>query len=340
MSYVEIRGLSKRFGETTVFEDIDLDVDEGKICVLVGPSGCGKTTLLRAVAGLATSDKGAISIDGRDVTAVEAKHRGVGMVFQHYALFPNMTVEQNLAFGLQQKKLSKSDIAERVAAIIKVMGLEPRAKARPAELSGGQRQRVALARALVLQPKLLLLDEPLSALDAQIRKRLRDELKRLQQEFGFTAIFVTHDQEEAMMLGDVVAIMQGGQFSQIGPPAEIYNRPASLAVAEFIGDFNIFEPAFVKNIFKRSTKFPWAIRPEAIDLHKPDAKLSEKSQDMQTEVTIKSVQVLGAMVRHFVHVGQTTIKVDALNKVGRQTFQPGDKALICIPGNAISEMNK
>ena len=264
MSYVEIRGLSKRFGETTVFEDIDLDVDEGKICVLVGPSGCGKTTLLRAVAGLATSDKGAISIDGRDVTAVEAKHRGVGMVFQHYALFPNMTVEQNLAFGLQQKKLPKAEIADRVAAIIKVMGLEPRAKARPAELSGGQRQRVALARALVLQPKLLLLDEPLSALDAQIRKRLRDELKRLQQEFGFTAIFVTHDQEEAMMLGDVVAIMQSGQFSQIGPPAEIYNRPASLAVAEFIGDFNIFEPSFVKNIFNRLTKFPWAIRPEAI----------------------------------------------------------------------------
>ena len=262
------------------------------------------------------------------------------MVFQHYALFPNMTVEQNLAFGLQQKKLPKAEIVERVAAIIKVMGLEPRAKARPAELSGGQRQRVALARALVLQPKLLLLDEPLSALDAQIRKRLRDELKRLQQEFGFTAIFVTHDQEEAMMLGDVVAIMQSGQFSQIGPPAEIYNRPASLAVAEFIGDFNIFEPAFVKSIFNRSTKFPWAIRPEAIDLHKPDAKLPEKSKDMQAEVTIKSVQVLGAMVRHFVRIDQTTIKVDALNKVGRQTFQPGDKALISIPENSISEMNK
>ncbi len=198
---------------------------------------------------------------------------------------------------------------------------------------------MALARALVLQPKLLLLDEPLSALDAQIRKRLRDELKRLQQEFGFTAIFVTHDQEEAMMLGDVVAIMQSGQFSQIGPPAEIYNRPASLAVAEFIGDFNIFEPAFVKNIFNKATKYPWAIRPEAIDLHKPDAKLPEKSKDMQAEVTIKSVQVLGAMVRHFVRIDQTTIKVDALNKMGRQTFQPGDKALISIPGNAISEIS-
>ena len=340
MSYVEIRGLSKRFDRTVVFEDIDLDVDEGKICVLVGPSGCGKTTLLRAVAGLATPDTGAISIDGRDVTAVEAKHRGVGMVFQHYALFPNMTVEQNLAFGLQQKKLPKVEVAERVAAIIKVMDLEQRAKARPAALSGGQRQRVALARALVLQPKLLLLDEPLSALDAQIRKRLRDELKRLQQEFGFTAIFVTHDQEEAMMLGDVVAIMQSGHFSQIGPPAEIYNRPASLAVAEFIGDFNIFEPSFVKSIFGKRSDFPWAIRPEAIDLFPPDTKPPKNSKAMQAEITIKSVQVLGAMVRHFVHAGETTIKVDVLNKMGRQIFQPGDKAQIQIANDSITEMSK
>jgi len=142
------------------------------------------------------------------------------------------------------------------------------------------------------------------------------------------------------MLGDVVAIMQSGHFSQIGPPAEIYNRPASLAVAEFIGDFNIFEPSFVKSIFNKSTKFSWAIRPEAIDLHKPGTKLTKEPKAMQAEVSIKSVQVLGAMVRHFVSVGQTTIKVDALNKVGRQAFQPGDKALIRIPDNAISEMTK
>lgn len=180
MSYVEIRSLSKSFDVTPVFTDIDLDVAQGQICVLVGPSGCGKTTLLRAIAGLATPDGGSICIDGRDVTGVEAKNRGVGMVFQHYALFPNMTVEQNLAFGLQQKKMSAGEISQKVSAMIGLMGLESRAGARPAALSGGQRQRVALARALVLEPKLLLLDEPLSALDAQIRKRLRDELKKLQ----------------------------------------------------------------------------------------------------------------------------------------------------------------
>ena len=256
MSYVEIRKLTKRFDGTMVFEDIDLDVEQGRICVLVGPSGCGKTTLLRAVAGLTRPDSGHIMIDGRDVTHVEAKHRGVGMVFQHYALFPNMTVEQNLAFGLEQKKLARPEIAKKVAAVIELMGLGPRAKAKPAALSGGQKQRVALARALVLEPKLLLLDEPLSALDAQIRKRLRDELKRLQQDVGFTAIFVTHDQEEAMMLGDQVAIMQQGRFAQIGAPAEIYNRPASLAVANFIGDFNILEPKAVERLFALAPPMP------------------------------------------------------------------------------------
>ncbi len=340
MSYVEIRGLSKRFDDTIVFENIDLDVDEGTICVLVGPSGCGKTTLLRAVAGLTNPDSGVIRIDGRDVTAVEAKHRGVGMVFQHYALFPNMSVEQNLAFGLQQKKLSAAEIADRVAAIIKLMGLEQRAKARPAALSGGQRQRVALARALVLEPKLLLLDEPLSALDAQIRKRLRDELKRLQQEIGFTAIFVTHDQEEAMMLGDVVAIMQSGRFSQLGPPADIYNKPASLSVAEFIGDFNIFNPEAVSGLFGTHTDFPWAVRPEAIDLLLPGSKLPKRLAGVRAEVTIGSVQALGAMVRYFVRAGQTSIKVDVLNKAGQQRFQPGQKALIHIAKDSITEMLK
>ena len=179
MSYVEIHGLSKRFGSTPVFEGIDLAVEHGSICVLVGPSGCGKTTLLRAVAGLARQDRGTIVIDGKDVSALEPNHRGVGMVFQHYALFPNMTVEENLAFGLEQQRLPTAEIARKVSGMIELMELGPRARARPQTLSGGQKQRVALARALVLEPKLLLLDEPLSALDAQIRKRLRDELKRL-----------------------------------------------------------------------------------------------------------------------------------------------------------------
>ncbi|WP_162919007.1 ABC transporter ATP-binding protein [Taklimakanibacter deserti] len=340
MSYVEIRKLTKRFDTTTVFEDIDLDVEQGRICVLVGPSGCGKTTLLRAVAGLARPDSGHIHIDGRDVTHLEAKHRGVGMVFQHYALFPNMTVEQNLSFGLEQKKLPRPEIAKKVAAVIALMGLEPRAKARPAALSGGQKQRVALARALVLEPKLLLLDEPLSALDAQIRKRLRDELKRLQQDVGFTAIFVTHDQEEAMMLGDTVAIMQQGRFAQIGAPADIYNRPKSLAVANFIGDFNIIEPSAVERLFAIRPDHAWAIRPEAIDILKLPLPPGSKANGLAAEVTVTAVQVLGAMVRLYTSAQDVTIKADMVNKPDAPRFHIGDKAEIHIAKSAIAEMKE
>jgi putative spermidine/putrescine transport system ATP-binding protein len=340
MSYVEIRDLTKRFDTTTVFENINLDVDEGKICVLVGPSGCGKTTLLRAVAGLTHPDSGVIRLDSRDVTKLEAKNRGVGMVFQHYALFPNMTVEQNLAFGLEQKKLPRPEIRKKVDGVIELMGLGPRAKARPAALSGGQKQRVALARALVLEPKLLLLDEPLSALDAQIRKRLRDELKRLQHDVGFTAIFVTHDQEEALMLGDQVAIMQAGRFVQIGAPAEIYNRPANLAVANFVGDFNIFDPATVKRLFGTSAQASWAVRPEAIDITPVDRKFAINGTAVETEVTVTAVQILGAMVRHYTRAQDVTIKVDLLNKPDQRLFQIGEKARISIARNAIAEMNE
>ncbi|MBK1870796.1 ABC transporter ATP-binding protein [Aestuariivirga sp. YIM B02566] len=341
MSYVEIRELTKKFDTTTVFENINLDVDEGKICVLVGPSGCGKTTLLRAVAGLTHPDSGVIRLDQRDVTKVEAKNRGVGMVFQHYALFPNMTVEQNLAFGLEQKKLPRPEIRKKVDGVIELMGLGPRAKARPAALSGGQKQRVALARALVLEPKLLLLDEPLSALDAQIRKRLRDELKRLQHDVGFTAIFVTHDQEEALMLGDQVAIMQAGRFVQIGAPAEIYNRPANLAVANFVGDFNIFDPATVERLFGVAAQTSsWAVRPEAIDISPADRKASANGGAVETEVTVMAVQILGAMVRHYTRAQDVMIKVDLLNKPDQRLFQIGEKARISIARNAIAEMNE
>lgn len=340
MSYVEVRSLSKSYDGTSVFQSIDLDVAQGQICVLVGPSGCGKTTLLRAVAGLAQPDGGTIHIDGRDVTHTEAKNRGVGMVFQHYALFPNMTVEQNLAFGLQQKKLSAPVIAEKVAAMVQLMGLEARAKARPAALSGGQRQRVALARALILEPKLLLLDEPLSALDAQIRKRLREELKRLQHQIGFTAIFVTHDQEEALMLGDVVAIMQSGRFVQVGAPADIYNRPAGLAVASFIGDFNLFEPAQVKALFNASTDATWAVRPESIDISKPGKGHAQKDEGPVLKGTVSSVQVLVAILRHYVRCGDLLVKVDVLNTPGAEKFVVGDKVSLRIPKHAISEMRQ
>jgi putative spermidine/putrescine transport system ATP-binding protein len=338
MGYVEIRGLAKRFGDTPVFEDIDLDVDRGSICVLVGPSGCGKTTLLRAVAGLTAPDRGTIGIDGRDITKLPAKERGIGMVFQHYALFPNMTVEQNLAFGLEQMRLPAATVAKKIKDMIALMGLQERAKALPAALSGGQKQRVALARSLVLEPKLLLLDEPLSALDAQIRKRLREELKRLQLEVGFTAIFVTHDQEEALILGDVVAIMQAGRLAQVGAPWEIYSRPANLAVARFVGDFNIVDPLAAERMFGHRPALVWAVRPEAIGIEPGAAEPGAANGAFHSTATIAAVQVLGSMVRYTALCGADTLKIDVLNKPGAYVFKRGESAQITIAVDCINEM--
>lgn len=320
MSYVEIRGFGKAYGATQVFTGVELDVAEGEMCILLGPSGCGKTTLLRAVAGLVRPDQGRLMIAGRDVTAAAPEARGIAMVFQHYALFPNMTVRQNLAFGLQQKRLARGQVAAKVDAALALMELAPRADARPAELSGGQRQRVALARALVLEPRLLLLDEPLSALDAQIRKRLRDELKRLQRETGFTAILVTHDQEEALVLGDQVAVMNAGRIVQAGPAREVYDRPATRFIAGFIGDFNLLEPDAVLRVFGERTDRAWAIHPEAIDLQ----ALAAGGDGLTAAATVIDVRVHGPVLRYLVTANGTELKVDMLNRSSIEVLRLGD----------------
>jgi putative spermidine/putrescine transport system ATP-binding protein len=336
MSYVEVRRLSKSFGPTSVFRDISLDVDRGSMCVLVGPSGCGKTTLLRAIAGLATPDAGSIKVDGRDITRADARSRSIGMVFQHYALFPNMSVEQNLAFGLEQQKLAAAHITKKVKDMVALMGLEERAKALPAALSGGQKQRVALARALITEPKLLLLDEPLSALDAQIRKRLRVEFKRLQRAIGFTAIFVTHDQEEALLLGDKVAIMQKGEFAQVGSPAEIYNTPANLEVARFIGDFNILEPQAAQRLFGSTTALFSAVRPEAIRI--AEASKKHKANGITIGAEIEQMQILGATVRYLAKCGDDRLKVDTLNSAEAVLLNAGSKVTLSIDKKQIHQL--
>ena len=335
MSYVAIRGLAKSFDTSPVFDGIDLDIARGDMCVLVGPSGCGKTTLLRAIAGLVTPDRGTIAIDGADVTGRTARERGVGMVFQHYALFPNMTVEENLAFGLEQMRLARAEVRRRVDAMIELMSLGPRAKARPAALSGGQKQRVALARALVLEPKLMLLDEPMSALDAQIRKRLREELKRLQRDVGFTAVFVTHDQEEALILGDRIAVMQGGRLVQFGTPLEIYNRPRSRSVATFIGDFNVIEPGEAEAAFGRRPGGAWAIHPEAIEFAGPAAAPGD---GLAAAARIDDRQVRGPVVRYSLSVGALRLKMDVLNKPSLRHAELGTTAPIRIAAADIREL--
>jgi putative spermidine/putrescine transport system ATP-binding protein len=235
---LKVENLTKLFDRNRAVADATFDVAQGELICLLGPSGCGKSTLLRMIAGLALSDRGRIEIDGKDVTEVPANRRPTAMVFQSHALWTHMSVAQNVSFGLRVQGLPKPVIAEKVAAALTLVGLDGFAKRRPAELSGGQAQRVALARCLVVEPKVLLMDEPFSALDAHLRANLREELKALQRRLRLTTIFVTHDQEEAMELADRIVVMDAGKIEQIGQPGDLYLEPQTLTVARFIGQMN------------------------------------------------------------------------------------------------------
>jgi multiple sugar transport system ATP-binding protein len=232
---VSIKQLAVRMGANTVLSDLDLDVVAGEFLVLLGPSGCGKSTLLHAIAGLIDTDAGSVHIGGRDVTWADPKDRGIGMVFQSYALYPTMNVERNMSFGLRVAGLPKAEIAKRVERASRMLQLDPLLARKPAQLSGGQRQRVAIGRALVREAQVFLFDEPLSNLDAKLRTELRRELKGLHRDLGATMIYVTHDQVEAMTLATRVAVMRGGRIQQIGTPGEVYARPANMFVAGFLG---------------------------------------------------------------------------------------------------------
>ena len=236
-----IRGLQAYYGTTHALKDIDLDIEAGGMFASLGPSGSGKSTLLRVIAGFEQAAEGTLELDGKDLLSLPANKREVGLMFQSYALFPHMSVAKNIAYGLEAEKLSRGEIKTRVAEAIDMIGLGHLADRRPAQLSGGQRQRVALARSIVKRPKLLLLDEPLSALDRQLRAGMQSELKRLQRETGMTFVIVTHDQEEAMSLADSVALLRDGQIEQLGTPAELYEQPNSRFCAEFIGSSTIVE---------------------------------------------------------------------------------------------------
>ena len=244
MSYLEVRGLHKRYGDVTALSDISLDVAEGEFVCFLGPSGCGKTTLLRAIAGLDPQTSGTIRQKGRDVSALPPAARDFGIVFQSYALFPNLTVADNVGYGLVSRRRKRTEIAGRVTELLALVGMPDAGSRFPAQLSGGQQQRVALARALATSPGLLLLDEPLSALDARVRLRLRHEIKALQRRLGVTTIMVTHDQEEALTMADRIVVMNQGTIEQIGTPEQVYRTPASAFVADFVGAMNFLDGTF------------------------------------------------------------------------------------------------
>ncbi|HEY3473731.1 MAG TPA: ABC transporter ATP-binding protein, partial [Anaerolineales bacterium] len=238
MAYLSLSNVSKQFGDTYAVQDFNLDVDKGEFVSFLGPSGCGKTTTLRMVAGFETPTNGTIILDGADITNKPPNQRKMGMIFQSYALFPNMTVAQNIGFGLRVRKSDKTDIKERVKEMVSLVNLEKHVHKYPYQLSGGQQQRVSLAGALAIRPNVLLLDEPLSALDAKIRVSLRAQIRDIQKRLGITAIFVTHDQEEALSISDRIVVMNEGRMEQVGTPFQIYNFPETEFVANFVGSLN------------------------------------------------------------------------------------------------------
>jgi putative spermidine/putrescine transport system ATP-binding protein len=325
-TFLSIQNVRKSFGATTVVEDFNLDVGAGEFVSFLGPSGCGKTTVLRIVAGFEEPTAGGVVIGGRDVTRLKPNQRNIGMVFQAYALFPNLTVAQNIGFGLKVAGVGRAENDRRVAEMLSLIKLPQFGDRYPYQLSGGQQQRVALARALAPKPRVLLLDEPLSALDAKVRVSLRDEIRGIQKELGITTIFVTHDQEEAMSISDRIVVMYGGKAEQLGTPFEIYNRPKTKFVAGFVGTLNVLEGQVSDaasgkvrvngeeitlhdrlNGSATGDAVSLALRPEAIQLGR------RPGTDASLTGTIADVHFLGSVIRVKVGLGDSTVSLDTFN---------------------------
>ncbi len=344
MSFLTLAHLEKSFGTNRVVKDFSLPVEKGEFISLLGPSGCGKTTVLRMIAGFEQPTSGSITIDGQEVTGLRANARNIGMMFQAYALFPNMTVAENVAFGLKVKGVPKAERAQRVTEMLALIGLPELGGRFPFQLSGGQQQRVALARALAPKPRVLLLDEPLSALDAKVRVSLRNQIREIQQDLGITTIFVTHDQEEAMSISDRIVVMNAGIADQIGTPFEIYNRPTTRFVANFVGTLNTFEvtvddPAAGKvrlggevltlpaalSAAKGATQ-SIALRPEALRLGR------EPGYETVIPGTIEDVHFMGSIIRLRAAVAGESVVLDTFNRADQPPPVPGTGIEISLSG--------
>lgn len=336
--FLSIQKIRKSFGTVTVVQDFNLDINAGEFVSLLGPSGCGKTTVLRMVAGFEEPSGGSIIVGARDVTRLKPNQRNVGMVFQAYALFPNLTVAQNIAFGLKVAGMPKAAADMRVTELLDIIKLPQFGDRYPYQLSGGQQQRVALARALAPNPKLLLLDEPLSALDAKVRVSLREEIRSIQKKLGITTIFVTHDQEEALSISDRIVVMSGGKAEQVGTPFEIYNRPATRFVANFVGTLNVLEGTVADasaglvrvgdsqlalkgalNGARTGDAISLALRPEAIALGR------QPGRDTSLGGEIADVSFLGSVIRVRVGLGQNAVSLDTFNNPASPPPVVGEK---------------
>lgn len=337
MHYVTTHGLTKRFGSVTVFDGLNMSINKGEFVTLLGPSGCGKSTLLRCLSGLTPINGGRISVGGDDITAVKPQNRGIGMVFQSYALFPNMTVRANIAFGLKMKRIAGSEATRRVAEAVALVELGGHEDKYPHELSGGQRQRVALARALVVHPRILLLDEPLSALDARIRRNLRKQIRSIQRELGLTTIFVTHDQEEALTLSDRIFLMDRGDIVQSGSAESIYTDPANAFVAGFIGNSNLLTAQQAKALLGMDITGLLAVRPESIYVREPGRNYA-LGVSTPVEATVLSHQLLGNVIRYQLLSRGCELTVDLLNRSSSRLFEAGTELEILFNRNELREV--
>jgi putative spermidine/putrescine transport system ATP-binding protein len=333
MAYLTINNLHKRFDDHVVVHDFNMSIEQGEFVTFLGPSGCGKTTVLRMIAGFETPTSGRICVGGEDITHQAAQKRGIGMVFQSYALFPNMNVTQNIGFGLKMRKCPADDIKRKVAEVIKLVELSGKENHYPHELSGGQRQRVALARALVVEPRILLLDEPLSALDARIRKNLREQIRDIQRRLGLTTIFVTHDQEEALTMSDRIFVMNQGKVEQEGRAEIVYTEPATEFVARFMGNYNLLGAADTNRLLGLNISGHLAIRPESI--HVLDG---HSQQDGTLAGTIRQHQLLGNIIRYQIESAGITLQVDRLNRSASDLMPAGTEVRLQISRDDMREV--
>ena len=328
MAYIRFEKINKMFGSNHVLKDIELDVEKGQFVTLLGPSGCGKSTLLRCLSGLEQVTSGRIYLEGEDITEVIPRRRGIGMVFQQYSLFPNLSVRNNVAYGLKLKKMPRPEIDKKVEEMLDIVGLADKIDQYPAQLSGGQQQRVALARAMVTAPKVLLLDEPLSAIDALLRKNLQIEIRRIQQQLGITTIYVTHDQDEAMIMSDVINLFHAGKIEQSGTPEQIYTRPATRFAATFIGNYNLLDAKDFNRAFGTAIPKPEvAVRPEIISLSKRTIASAEGL--LVARGKIAGYISHGNLIRFSIDVKGLLINADVLFEDKRE-FGEGDEVFVAV----------
>jgi putative spermidine/putrescine transport system ATP-binding protein len=352
MAFLDLNNINKVFTKFVAVDNFNLQVEKGEFVSFLGPSGCGKTTTLRMIAGFETPTSGEILIDNSDITPVPPNKRHIGMVFQSYALFPNMTVADNIGFGMKVTGKDKKEISERVAEMLNLIHMSEFGARYPHQLSGGQQQRVALARALAIKPTVLLLDEPLSALDAKIRVQLRTEIRSIQQKMGITTIYVTHDQEEALSLSDRVVVMNSGHIEQIGTPFEIYNFPRTQFVASFVGTLNMMEARVIDakkgKLSLEGQEFSAgkpveaangdtilvALRPEIISLQSEDGQMNHFTS------VIENIAFLGSIVRIMIKVGKYNIVFDNLNNPHMVLPKVGDTITVHFPDEACLVLGK